>query len=226
MSKYMIISLGGSLVVPEDIDTSFLKKFSKLILSHVKKGRRFIIIVGGGKTCRKYQKAASEISRLNREDLDWLGIHSTRLNAHLLRTIFRSVAHAVIIKNPTEKIRTSNPVIIAAGWKPGRSTDYDAVLLARNFKSNSVLNLSNVDYVYSNDPKTHTSAKPIKQMSWKDFREMVGNKWHPGLNAPFDPVASREAQKLGLKVVIMNGRNIPNLEDFLSGKKFKGTIIE
>jgi uridylate kinase len=225
-SDFTIISLGGSLVVPEEIDVPFLKEFHRLILSHVKKGRKFVIIVGGGKTCRKYQHASSQICKLAREDLDWLGIHSTRLNAHLLRTIFRSVAHPVIIKNPTDKIRASKPVIIAAGWKPGFSTDYDAVLLARNFKSKVVLNLSNVDYVYSNDPKTHASVKPIKQMSWRDFRKMVGSRWYPGLNAPFDPVASKEAQKLRLKVVIMNGRNIHNLENFLSGKKFKGTIIE
>lgn len=223
---YAIISLGGSLVVPEEIDVAFLKGFRNLILSHVKKGRRFIIIVGGGKVCRKYQKAASQITNLAREDLDWLGIHSTRLNAHLLRTIFRDVAHPVIIKNPTERIQTNKPVIIAAGWKPGCSTDYDAVMLAKNFKVRAVLNLSDIDYVYDNDPDTHRDAKPIKRMSWKDFRKMFGSEWSPGLNAPFDPVASREAQKLGLRAVIVNGRNISNLRRLLEEKEFIGTVIE
>jgi uridylate kinase len=226
VSDWCVISLGGSLVVPEEIDVKFLRKFHSLILKHVKRGSRFIIIVGGGRTCRKYQAAAKQVADLAPEDLDWIGIHSTRLNAHLLRTIFRDVAHPVIVKDPTEKIQTSKPVIIAAGWKPGCSTDYNAVLLARNFKSRTILNLSDVDYVYSKDPDLDKDARPFERMSWKDFRKIVGNKWDPGLNKPFDPVASREAQRLGLRVVIMNGRGFGNLEDFLSGRKFKGTTIE
>ena len=224
--SWVVISLGGSLVVPEEIDVPFLKRFHSLILRHVRKGSRFIIIVGGGRTCRKYQAAARKVTRLASEDVDWIGIHSTRLNAHLLRTVFREVAHPVIIKDPTERIRTEKKVIIAAGWKPGCSTDYDAVLLARNFKSRTILNLSDIDYVYDKDPDLHRNARPIRRISWKDFRKIVGNRWDPGLNKPFDPVASKEAQGLGLRVAIMNGRKLDNLEGFLAGRKFRGTIVE
>ncbi len=225
-NDYVIISLGGSVIVPEEIDVAFLKKFRSLILNQVKKGRKFIIIVGGGKTCRKYQNAAKEITKPTHNDLDWIGIHTTRINAHLLRTIFREIAHSVVIRHYNEKIHTQKPVIIAAGWKPGHSTDYDATMWAKNFKAQAILNLSNIDYVYDKDPKYHRDAKRFKRISWKDFRKLVGNKWISGLNSPFDPIASREAQKLGLRVVIMNGRNLANLENFLNGKPFKGTIIE
>jgi uridylate kinase len=224
--EYVIISLGGSIVVPEEIDVGFLKRFRRLILNQVKKGRKFIIIVGGGKTCRKYQNAAKEATKVTRDDLDWIGIHATRLNAHLLRTIFREIAHSVVIRHYNEKIQTKKKVIIAAGWKPGHSTDYDAVMWARNFKAREILNLSNIDYVYNKDPKYHRDAKRFGRISWKDFRKLVGSKWISGLNSPFDPIASKEAQRLGLQVVIMNGRNLANLESFLNGKKFKGTIIE
>jgi len=226
MNEFVIISLGGSIVVPEEIDIAFLKKFRSLIIRHVKKGQRFIIIVGGGKTCRKYQKAAFQVTRPTSEDLDWLGIHTTRLNAHLLRTIFTDIAYPPVVRNYNEKIQTKKPVIIAAGWKPGHSTDYDATMWAKNFKAQTILNLSNIDYIYDKDPAFHKGAKTIKKISWKDFRRMVGNKWDPGLNAPFDPVASREAQKLGIKVVIMNGRNLANLENFLNSRHFKGSVIE
>lgn len=225
MKERVIISLGGSLVVPEEIDVPFLKEFRSLILAHVKKGQKFIIIVGGGKTCRKYQQAASRTIEPAPEDLDWIGIHTTRLNAHLLRTIFREVAHPAVIKNPTEKIKAKKPVIIAAGWKPGCSTDYDAVLLAENFKAKTIINLTNIDFVCTSDPNKDKSAKPIRQIAWNEFRKLVGNRWDPGLNAPFDPVASKEAQRKGLRVAIMNGRNLKNLENFLGGKPFKGTII-
>ena len=54
--KPIIISLGGSIVVPDKIDYNFLKKFRALILKHVKKGKRFVLICGGGATARLYQK--------------------------------------------------------------------------------------------------------------------------------------------------------------------------
>lgn len=222
----IIISLGGSLIVPDEIDTIFLKKFRELILSHVKKGKSFFIICGGGKTAREYQEASSEITNLTREDLDWLGIHSTRLNAHLLRTIFREHAHSNIIKNPTKKINLKKRILIASGWKPGCSTDYDAVLLAKNFGIKTIINMTNIDYVCDKDPKKHKNAKPIKQIYWREFRKIVGDRWDPGLNAPFDPVASREAEKLGLKIIMLNGDNLENFNNFLNGNRFKGTIIK
>lgn len=219
------ISLGGSLIVPSDIDVEFLKKFRKLILKFIKK-KKFIIICGGGKTCRKYQKAAAKITKLTDEDLDWLGIHATRLNAHLLRTIFRQYAFPRIIKNPNEKIKLNRQLLIAAGHEPGSSTDYDAVILARNFKVKTLINLTNTNYVYDKDPNKFKGAKIIKRITWKSYRKISGDKWDPGLNVPFDPVAAKEAEKIKLKVMIMNGRNIKNLENFLNGRNFKGTVIE
>ena len=226
MGEIIIISLGGSIIVPGEIDVRFLKGFRQLILRHVKKGKRFIIISGGGKTCRKYQKAASGVVKLDRDDLDWLGIHATRLNAHLLRTIFSSHARKAIVKNPTKKIDFKEKILIAAGWEPGWSTDYDAVLLAKQFGVKTLINLSDIDYVYNKDPKYHRGAKLMKSVGWKEFRKIVGDKWDPGLNKPFDPVATKEAQKLGMRVVIMKGNDLKNIDAFLHEKKFKGTVIE
>ncbi len=218
-----VMSVGGSIVVPDNLDVDFLKNFRKLILESE---GQFIIIVGGGKTCRNYQNAAKQVIKLHKEDLDWLGIHSTRLNAHLLRTIFREHAYPRIITDPNEYIDFEEKILIAAGWKPGWSTDYCAVLLGEKHNAKAVLNLTNVDYVYDKNPKKYPDAEPIKKISWNDFREIVGDVWRPGLNAPFDPIASREAQEAGIKVVIMNGKNTKNLRNYLEGEKFEGTIIE
>jgi uridylate kinase len=69
--------------------------------------------------------------------------------------------------------------------------------------------------------------KKINKINWKDFRKIVGNKWDPGLNMPFDPIASKHAQKIGLKVVIAKGKDIKNLSRILNGEEgFKGTLIE
>ncbi|PJA47056.1 UMP kinase [Candidatus Uhrbacteria bacterium CG_4_9_14_3_um_filter_36_7] len=223
-----VFSLGGSLVVPkEGIDTNFLHAFRQLILTAIlKEHQQFVMVVGGGSTCRNYQAAARKISPLDPEDLDWLGIHSTRLNGHLLRTIFRSVAHPVMCKDPTrlpKKWRGS--LLVLAGWKPGWSTDYVAVRAAKELGSKCVVNLSNIDYLYDKDPRKYKGAQPIFDISWKDFQKMVGNDWDPGMNTPFDPVASRLAHKQGIEVIIMNGKKIKNLEGFLLKKSFTGTFI-
>jgi uridylate kinase len=51
-------------------------------------------------------------------------------------------------------------------------------------------------------------------------------KWDPGLNTPFDPVAAKEAEKIGLEVVVMNGKKLKNFENYLDGKEFIGTKIK
>src|SRR3990167_4232603 len=115
----VVVSVGGSLIVPDQIDTDFLKRFKALILDKVEKGFTFSIIAGGGKTARRYQDAANIVTPLSRQDTDWIGIHATRLNAQLLRNIFVGYAHQHVVKNPTKDIDGDEPVIIAAGWKPG-----------------------------------------------------------------------------------------------------------
>jgi uridylate kinase len=225
MTKIYVISLGGSLVVPNEINTKFLRLFKDIIEKKIKENKKFIIIVGGGKTARNYQNAAKALTKVSNEDLDWLGIHATRINAHLLLTIFRKYAYFRIIKNPKEKISFKEKILIAAGWKPGFSTDYDAVLLAKTYGSDTIINLTNVDYVYDKDPNKFKDAKPFKEISWKDYLKLIEQKWIPGMSAPFDPVASRLAQKFKFKVIILNGRKLKNLENYLANKTFKGTII-
>ncbi len=224
----LIISVGGSLVVPSGgIDYQFLKDFKTLITRHLKNGWRFVIVVGGGGTARQYQEAARKVGKLTRDDLDWLGIHSTRLNGHLLRTVFRDVAHPIMLKDPTGPLQKwTKPVLVAAGWKPGWSTDYVATRLAKRLKSRVVVNLSNIDYLYTKDPNKHRDAEAICDITWKEFRAMVGNEWDPGMNVPFDPVASRLAHHSGIRVAILNGKNLKNFEALLKGQRFAGTVIK
>jgi uridylate kinase len=168
-----IISLGGSLIVPgNEIDWKFLKEFRKLIKNQIIKDKRFFLISGGGATARNYINAADRILKTTDDDRDWLGIHSTRLNAHLLRTIFRKVAHREIIKNPSFHIHTDKKIIIGGGYKPGWSTDYVATLIAQEYEIKKIINLSNIEYVYNKDPKKFKNAKKIEEINWKDFREI------------------------------------------------------
>lgn len=225
MKNSFIISLGGSLIVPSGgIDTEYLKSFRRFIIKHCKEGRKFFIVAGGGATARQYIDSAKKICKLEADDCDWLGIHSSRLNAHLIKTVLRDIAHPEIIKNPTIRLNGSEPVFVAGGWKPGWSTDYVATMIAQEYEISTVINLSNITHAYDADPAKHASAKPIIETDWSSFRKLVGDKWVPGMNAPFDPIASAKADKLDLKVVIMS-KDLKNLRNFINGRPYIGTTI-
>lgn len=224
IKENVIISLGGSTVVPNDIDVVFLKVFKNTIKKYLS-DKKFFVFIGGGKVSRNYQKALQEFGADNKER-DMIGIDVSRLNAKVLKQVFGDMAFSEIIINPSKKVSTKKDVIIGAGWKPGWSTDYCCVTLAKNMGIKTIINLTNTDYVYDKDPKKFKSAKPFKEISWKDFRKIVGNKWSPGLSLPFDPRASREAEILKIKVAVINGRKLNQLENFLQGKPFIGTIIQ
>lgn len=224
--EIIIISLGGSLIVPDQIDINFLKDFKNLILSEIAKNKKFIIITGGGKICRRYQEAAKEITSPNNEDLDWIGIASLKLNAELIRTIFGEHANEKVISDFSVNLDFKKPVYIGSAYEPGHSTDWDAIELAKKVGAKTVINLSNTDYVYDADPKVNPNAKKIEQISWAEYRKIIPAEWNPGLNTPFDPTAAREAEASGITVVIMNGKPVLNLTSYLESGKFLGTLIK
>lgn len=227
--KMIVISLGGSLIVPDEIDWKFLKQFKKIIETEIKKGCRFIIVTGGGKTARKYIEAGAKMGNIDADDKDWIGIHSTRLNAHFMRTIFKKYAHPTINTNPYDLesfLKAKESILVAAGYRPGNSTDYISILLAKHFEVKKVVNLSNIDYVCDKDPKKFKDAKKIKEIAWPEFQKIVGDKWDPGSNVPFDPVASKVAAQEKIEVAILNGKKLANFQKYLDGEKFIGTTIK
>jgi uridylate kinase len=224
----IVMSVGGSLIVPDQIDTQFLTALRQLIIDDTAAtGRRFIIIAGGGKTARRYQDAASAVAPTAHEDLDWLGLHATRLNGHLLRTIFRGVAYHEMITNPDDILDVPEryQIVIAAGYRPGSSTDLRAIQIAKNLKATAVINLSNTDYVYTDNPHTNPDAVKIEDITWAEFRQLIPAEWAPGLSAPFDPVAAREAEAANIEVAQINGLKIEELQKFLHNEPFIGTKI-
>ncbi len=226
-TETIVMSVGGSLIVPDQIDTDFLTILKDFVTTQAATGRRFIIIAGGGRTARRYQDAAATVTTLTSDDLDWMGIHATRLNGHLLRTIFRDIAHPEVITNPDDilDVPPTAPVVIAAGYRPGCSTDYRAIQIAKHVGATRVINLSNIDYVYTADPRTDKTATKIETISWTDFRALIPADWDPGLSSPFDPVAAKEAQTQGIEVAIINGTHPTALADYLSERNFVGTRI-
>lgn len=226
-----VLSVGGSIVAPEHPDTPFLIEFVAAIRSLLNRlpDMRLILVVGGGGPARKYQQAYRDVvhnAEKTHTEADWIGIMATRLNAQLLKACFQELCTDPVVYNPTAPSEFSGRVLVAAGWKPGFSTDNDAVLLAEQYKAQQVINLSNIAKVYTADPKKDKTAKPLDTVSWDAFLKMTGTVWEPGKNVPFDPIASMKAQKLGLTVICADGKNIANLQAILEHKEFIGTTIK
>ncbi|MEK6818667.1 MAG: UMP kinase, partial [Nanoarchaeota archaeon] len=182
-------------------------------------------VCGGGYIARSYQESANIITKLDSENKDWLGIQATKINALLIKSVFKEeLVHGEVIEDPTLKIETDKQIIICSGWKPGWSTDYVAVKMALNFKADKIINLSNIDYVYSADPKKNSKTIKYKKLNWKAYLSLIDNKWSPGMNSPFDPIASQLAEKEKLEVNII-GKDLENLKNLINGNNFEGTII-
>jgi uridylate kinase len=213
------------------VNTNFLLSFEAVVREHVGAAdERLILVVGGGAPARNYQQALRTVltragRNPNDEEADWLGVAATKLNAALLRGILRDLCPDEVVSDPTADIGFQGSVLVASGWKPGFSTDYDAVLLAERFGAESVINLSNIAQVYTADPRSNPEAEPIDTISWAEFTNLVGDEWSPGSNLPFDPVATKKAYELGLKVVVAKGTDIENLRHILEDKTFHGTQI-
>lgn len=223
-----ILSLGGSIIAPDKVDFLFLKQFNEALRAYLAEDsdRKVILVCGGGAPARIYQDAYRQVvATPSASDQDWIGIKATHLNGQLLRAIFSDLCSDDLVTDPTAPIEFKGQVLVAAGWKPGFSTDTDAVYLAEKFGGKLIVNLSNIAKVYTDDPKKDPHAKPLDTISWVEFRKMVGDTWTPGKNTPFDPIASRRACELGMKVICADGRNIENTMAILRRKDFVGTLI-
>lgn len=224
-----VLSLGGSIIAPDKPDKEFLSAFYEAVSAWLDQNRdqRIILVCGGGAPARDYQEALRTVRPdAGADSQDWLGIRATHLNGALVRAIFSAYVTDELVTAPLdEDISFSGQVLVAAGWKPGFSTDTDAVYLARRFGAKTVINLSNIEKVYTDDPRKNPDARPVDHISWDDFIGIVGTQWTPGRSTPFDPVASALARESGMSVICAGGRNIANTMAILNGREYTGTTI-
>lgn len=234
MVENVVVSVGGSLLVPKSgIDTDFLSDFRACIIRQIETtNRQFNLIVGGGKTARDYQEAMRKIANPNSVALDRIGVHATRMNAELVMEAFNFLTlgqdlYPHVLTTPEEifSVPRHTRIVIAGGFRPGASTDLGAIQLAIQLGARRVVNLSNTKYVYTADPNTNPEAKAIPRMQWSEFRKLIPSEWAPGLSAPFDPIAAKQAEEHDIEVACINGERLKDFVDYLDRKPFTGTRL-
>jgi len=228
-----ILSVGGSIFsLSEEVlfDFEKAKALKELLTKFTVNGDRFVLSMGGGFICRKYQNLMKEQGIADKE-LDNVGVATINTNAVILRAVFGEMASEKVLRYEDflseEPLNFDKQVIIAAASHPGHSSDWNAVKLALRTQSTSLINVSNTTGVYDSDPKTNPQAKFLPDISWDKYFEIVGNPtdFVPGAHFPFDIMAARMAKENNISCYMVDGRDLTNLENILNNQEFTGTLI-
>jgi len=227
MKKVIVISLGGSLIVPKKIDYRFLNNFKKNLRKNYRK-HKFVVVCGGGVIARKYISALKKQGKGIREQA-LAGIRATRMNAILMIQLFGKEANDTLPKSMKEiKNNLSKNKVVFSGalrYDPTETSDGTASKLAAFFKT-EFINMSNVYGLYTSNPLKNKKAKFIPRISWKDFETLANKrKYYPGQHFVLDQKAAKVIKKHRIKTYLI-GKNLSNLNKLLNNKKFRGTVIE
>ena len=226
MKKVVVLSLGGSLIVPDKIDISYLKKFREVIKRNSRK-YKFIIVCGGGSVARKYIYALREIG-INETLQSMAGISATRTNARFMSYFFNQNPWKGIPQKIEEihKYLKKQDIVFcgALEYKPNQTSDSTSAQIAEHFKSDFI-NLTNVSGLYDKNPKEFKNAKFIPEISWKEFDRLANKiKYKPGQHFVLDQTASKTIMNHKIPTYII-GKDAKQLDNLLNGRKFRGTKI-
>ncbi|MGC8817327.1 MAG: UMP kinase [Candidatus Hadarchaeum sp.] len=220
------ICFGGSILVPGNPDLDCIRDIVRTVRELKSRNHEVLIVVGGGELARVYINAARELG-IPGVDQDQIGIAATRLNAQLLIAALGDIADptpaTVFEKAVRAMLRGKVPIM--GGTTPGQTTDAVAAMLAQVSKSELLIFFTNVDGVYTADPKLDPNAKKLDRITPDELAKLVGTEFKPGMKTIMDPVAVKIIQRSNIKTIVLGKHEIPRLPEILNGAKHTGTLI-
>ncbi len=222
----VVVSLGGSILIPNEDDIEFLKEIASLLL-RVSEELDIIVVCGGGRISRYYISGGRELGATV-EELDEMGIQVTRLNARLLQLALGGRGNRNIPETPEDAVKMKNPgmIVTMGGTEPGHTTDAVAALVARAWKADRIVNATSVDAVYSDDPKVVKDAKRFTLLSFEDFFSIVDEGGHDaGQTDVFDREGAMIVKEDRIPVFVVHGRDLDELESAIRGGDIRGTRV-
>ncbi len=222
--KSVVVSLGGSVLLADSVDSEFLKKLAQLI-ERLHQRFRLFIVVGGGNVARSYINRGRLLG-FSEEQLDVLGIEVTQINARFLAMLISST-NQVIPKTTDDAVKCSESVVVMGGTSPGHSTDLVGAELAIKAGACRYIVATNVDGVFDKDPNKFSDAKQLAVVSVDDLLTSHGDSWETaGKNMVIDGPALRAIKEGGLNSFVVNGLRLSELEKAIVGMDFDGTMIK
>lgn len=229
MKKVVVISLGGSLIIPEKINIEFLNKFKETILKNTKK-YKFVVVCGGGKTARNYIHGLDNENIKQKEFFQSnLGIAATRINARFMTYFFGKDANQGIPHDMHEiqNLLKKHDVVFcgALRYSPHQTSDTTTAKLC-NYFGTPFVNLTDVAGLFDKNPKIYKKAKYIPHITHKEFLKMARKiEFKPGQNFILDQKAANIIYEHNLTTFLL-GPDMKNLNNLLNGKHFIGSIIK
>ena len=222
----VVVSLGGSVLVPGEDDARYLRDLAALLKSVSRKVRLFVV-TGGGRVARYYIETGREIGIPERR-LDELGIGITRMNARLLGAALKGRANREPATSYAAAARLAQryPIVLMAGTRPGHTTDRVSASLARFVGAARIVNATSVDGVYSADPRKDPAARRLDRIAFEELVRLTGEGHRAaGPNMVFDPVAARVLARDRIPLSVVRGRDLGSLEAAILGRTFRGTLV-
>ncbi len=222
----VVVSLGGSVLVPGDEDARHLRDLVALLRDASAKVRLFAV-TGGGRVARYYIETGRDLG-IPEPRLDELGIGITRMNARLLGAALGGRANREPATTYAEAARLARrlPIVLMAGTRPGHTTDLVSASLARFVGAARIVNATSVDGVYTADPKKDASARRLDRVSFEELARLAGKGHHAaGPSVVFDPVAARALVRDRIPLSVVSGRDLVSLRAAILGRAFRGTLV-
>ena len=191
-----VVKLGGALFRREP-NVAALKEMGKVLEGFVAKGNQLVLVAGGGENARTYISAARKLGA-EESTCDLLGIQITRANAELLRLALGSIASSKIPTTLSDLPHCvgSGKTVVMGGLQPGQSTNAVAALAAEITRADILVNGTDVDGVYTEDPKKNSKAKLMrsvhvdKLLNWAMSGEVFAGRYEL-----LDPLAIKIMQR-------------------------------
>ena len=222
----VVISVGGSVLVPS-LEAHRLKEWAESLIDLTKAGIQIFAVVGGGGEARRYIDACRDIG-LDEASSDEIGILVTRINAALLVGALKEYVYPIVATSylDAKAAGFSGKIVVMGGMTPGQTTDAVAAVLAEEVGASMMINLTAIDGIYSADPKKDKSAKKHDLMTPQELIDLImKEKMNAGSNMVIDLVAAKIAERSGITLVIIDGRDPSLIGKALLNGKFEGTIV-
>lgn len=226
----LVIKVGGSLLYDDNLELNinFLNLLKNWYEKYNNEINKLVIVVGGGKLSRKLGKTLN--NSVSPENVHDVSMQVTQVNAEIVKG-YLNVIDAFVPQHLTEALdelqRPKKSVVVTGGLKSGWSTDMDAAVFADKLGIKTIYKLSNIDGVYTADPKLNPEAKKLINITWNEYIETFNinlNESHiPNNSSPISVETVVFCKNKGITYFVSGGKNLLNQSDlalvFESGTK-------
>ena len=221
----VVVRVGGS-VVGSPLNSLLIAKYVDLLKELKQQGHEVVAVVGGGSLAREFIKAAADLG-LDETRRDWTAIHVSRLFAQLFMLSLGEIGcgSVPVSVDEAQACLDTGKVVVFGGLRPGMTTDSVAALIGERIQADLLVKGSNVDGIYSKDPKKYSDAKKLDALRFEDLGKLFEADSHrAGINQIIDPEAVKILQRCKIKTVVVNGYDVENVLAAVKGKQV-GTVI-